>query len=83
MFWVSEPVSLKVHGRRTLGIVAALQPSLLVETKDRWTSINSGVVEELCKLESNLFVADGGQAVPVVFDALSRTSTMGKVMCVC
>ena len=48
-------------------MVAALQPSLLVETKDRWTSKNSGVLEELCKLERNLYVADGGQAVQVRF----------------
>ena len=77
-FWVTEPVSLKVHGRRTLGIVAALQPSLLVETKDGRIAINSGDVADLCKLERNLYVADGGRAVPVVFDGHSRTVTIGR-----
>ena len=77
-FWDTEPVSVKVHGRRTLGIVAALQPNLLVETKDGHIAINSGEVGGLCKLERNLYVADGGRAVPVVFDGQARTVKIGR-----
>ena len=59
-------------------MVAALQPSLLVETKDGRIAINSDDVADLCKLERNLYVADGGRAVPVVFDGHSRTVTIGR-----